>query len=85
MDRPQNGALTPERQQACYVPQSAGWNDFILFAVAIQLDALEERQGTATIEAHQVAVGCKTKNTDIYFQLVTSTETGNQGGQKNEW
>ena len=76
MDEPQNGALTPGvPARVLYSIKYCVGNDFILFAVATELDAPDARQGTATIEAHQVtvkkarsdetdkrcALGCKTK------------------------
>jgi hypothetical protein len=56
MDGPQNGALTPSAGKSAAFHKILRWNDFILFAVATELNAPHKRQGTATIEAHQVTV-----------------------------
>jgi hypothetical protein len=41
------------------------------------------RKRGLTKQTNGALSGARRKNTDSFFQLVTST--GNQGGQKNEW
>jgi hypothetical protein len=81
MDGPQNGALRPSASKSAVFHKISRWNDFILFAIATELNAPDARQGTATIEAHQVtinqarsdetdkqrALGCNTKKIPIAF------------------